>query len=103
MNTNQQLAAERHFAFNRRHFLRGLGACVALPTFESLGALKAPAAPTSKLATTASGAPEAVTPIPPAAGAAVAAPAIGRNADASVGKATHAPTPRKNCRRLMAR
>src|SRR5688572_5896408 len=57
MNTNHQLAAERHFAFNRRHFLRGLGACVALPAFESLGVLKALAAPSSKLATTASGAP----------------------------------------------
>ena len=57
MNTQHTLAAERHFAFNRRNFLRGLGACVALPAFESLGALKALAAPTSKLATTASGAP----------------------------------------------
>ena len=56
MNTNH-IAAERHFAFNRRNFLRGLGACVALPAFESLGALKALAAPVSKLATTASGAP----------------------------------------------
>ena len=56
MNTNP-IAAERHFAFNRRNFLRGLGACVALPAFESLGALKALAAPVSKLATTASGAP----------------------------------------------
>ncbi len=57
MNTNHDIAAERHFAFSRRHFLRGLGACVALPAFESLGALKALAAPVSKLATTASGAP----------------------------------------------
>ena len=57
MNTKQTAAAERHFAFNRRHFLRGLGACVALPAFESLGALKALAAPASKLATTAGGAP----------------------------------------------
>ncbi len=57
MNTHPNLAAERHFAFNRRNFLRGLGACVALPAFESLGALKALAAPTTKLATTASGAP----------------------------------------------
>jgi hypothetical protein len=58
MNTNHahRLAAERHFAFNRRHFLRGLGACIALPAFESMGALKALAA-TSKLATTAGGAP----------------------------------------------
>jgi hypothetical protein len=57
MNTNHTLAAQRHFAFNRRHFLRGLGACVALPAFESLGAFKALAAPAGKLATTASGAP----------------------------------------------
>ena len=58
MKTNlNNIAAERHFAFNRRHFLRGLGACIALPAFESLGALKALAAPASKLATTASGAP----------------------------------------------
>ncbi len=57
MKTNQDTAVERHFAFNRRHFLRGLGACVALPAFESLGALKALAAPAGKLATTAGGAP----------------------------------------------
>ena len=57
MNTNQNAAAERHFAFNRRHFLRGLGACIALPAFESLGALKSFAAPVTKLATTAGGAP----------------------------------------------
>ena len=57
MNTNHQIAAERHLAFNRRNFLRGLGACIALPAFESLGALKALAAPTTKLATAASGAP----------------------------------------------
>ena len=57
MNTNHHIAAERHFAFNRRNFLRGLGACIALPAFESLGVFKALAAPTSKLASTASGAP----------------------------------------------
>lgn len=57
MNTHPTLAAERHFAFSRRHFLRGLGACIALPAFESLGAIKALAAPVSKLATTAGGAP----------------------------------------------
>jgi hypothetical protein len=44
-------AAERRAGFDRRRFLRGLGACVALPAFESLlpGVLKA--------AETASGAP----------------------------------------------
>jgi hypothetical protein len=30
------LAAERHVSLNRRRFLRGLGACLALPAFESL-------------------------------------------------------------------
>lgn len=39
MNTNptlnRNLAAERHVSFSRRHFLRGLGACLALPAFES--------------------------------------------------------------------
>lgn len=57
MNTNLNPAAERHLSFNRRHFLRGLGTCVALPAFESLGALKALAAPASKLASTETGAP----------------------------------------------
>jgi hypothetical protein len=59
MNTNlaHNLAAERHFAFSRRNFLRGLGACVALPAFESLGSLRLLAAPVSKLAATASGGP----------------------------------------------
>ena len=43
---------------NRRHFLRGLGACIALPAFSSLvpGRLLAAAA-TAQLATTATGAP----------------------------------------------
>lgn len=41
---------------NRRHFLRGLGACVALPAFHSLPSLGAAAA-ASKLAATESGAP----------------------------------------------
>jgi hypothetical protein len=31
----EQLAAQRYLALNRRQFLRGLGACVALPMFES--------------------------------------------------------------------
>jgi hypothetical protein len=57
MNT-KQLAAQRQFAFSRRHFLRGLGACIALPAFESLGGFnKLLAAPSRGLATTASGAP----------------------------------------------
>jgi hypothetical protein len=56
---NQTLAAQRHASLTRRHFLRGLGACLALPALESflpqrLLALDSGAA---KLATTASGAP----------------------------------------------
>jgi hypothetical protein len=57
MKMNHNTTAERHFAFNRRNFLRGLGACVALPAFESLGVLKSLAASAPQLATTASGAP----------------------------------------------
>ena len=52
-NLNPKLAAERHAALTRRHFLRGLGACLALPAFESLrpfGALAAPAAASAKTA-----------------------------------------------------
>ena len=54
--------AQQFAAMNRRHFLRGLGACVALPTFGSLlsGRLSAAAAATAagaQLATTATGAP----------------------------------------------
>jgi hypothetical protein len=56
---SQHLAAQRHASFNRRHFLRGLGACIALPAFESLLPTKllAAAAPENSLATTATGAP----------------------------------------------
>jgi hypothetical protein len=46
--------------FNRRQFLRGLGACVALPAFESFWPrrlMAAEAASAAKLATTATGAP----------------------------------------------
>ena len=52
-------AAQRALSLSRRHFLRGLGACMALPAFESLRPLAALAAGTagSKLATTATGAP----------------------------------------------
>src|SRR5215212_2434021 len=59
MNTNRNTAAERFASLNRRHFLRGLGACLALPAFESVRPLAALAAVTgaAKLATTASGAP----------------------------------------------
>ena len=55
-----EIAAQRHFALNRRQFLRGLGVCVALPVFESaLGpvAKAAPAAAANPLGVTATGAP----------------------------------------------
>lgn len=59
---SRDLAAQRHFALNRRQFLRGLGACVALPVFESalspvLRAATASAAAGEGLAVTATGAP----------------------------------------------
>jgi len=60
MNTNRNIAAERFLSLDRRRFLRGLGACLALPAFESLrplAALAADAKTASKLATTATGAP----------------------------------------------
>lgn len=45
-------------ALNRRTFLRGAGACVALPLFESLGMSRLlAAAPAPKMASTATGAP----------------------------------------------
>lgn len=60
--TPSEIAAQRHFALNRRQFLRGLGACVALPVLESaLGptARAAASAPTTAggMGVTASGAP----------------------------------------------
>ncbi len=59
MNTPQDSAIEQHFVrMNRRHFLKGLGACLALPAFHSLGAARLMAAATAtQLATTATGAP----------------------------------------------
>jgi len=59
-STPAELAAQRHAGFTRRHFLRGLGACIALPAFESLAPssmFAGAAAPAGKLATTATGAP----------------------------------------------
>src|SRR5687767_11087694 len=50
----------REFQLSRRRFLRGLGACIALPALESLRTgtvLAAETAGAAKLATTASGAP----------------------------------------------
>ncbi len=54
------ISAQRSAALSRRHFLRGLGACLALPAFESLHPFKmfaSEAATTGRLATTATGAP----------------------------------------------
>ncbi len=53
---------QKRAAFSRRHFLRGLGACIALPAFESLLPTRSLAAlagadGADKLATTATGAP----------------------------------------------
>jgi hypothetical protein len=52
-------AAQRHAGFSRRHFLRGLGACIALPAFESFAPAQLLAGTTAaaKPGTTATGAP----------------------------------------------
>lgn len=59
--TREELAAQRHLALNRRQFLRGLGACIALPVFESAlrpAARAATAAPAAgSLGVTSTGAP----------------------------------------------
>lgn len=55
-----QLSAERHHSLSRRRFLRGVGACLALPAFESLGGSSAVASALRKgrsLAAAESGAP----------------------------------------------
>jgi hypothetical protein len=64
MKTNQvsseNRALQRHAGFSRRHFLRGLSVCLALPAFESLlptKLLAAAVSPEGNLATTATGAP----------------------------------------------
>ena len=57
MNTKLSRTAEHQLSLSRRHFLRGLGACIALPAFESIGALKTLAAPGSGLAVSSTGAP----------------------------------------------
>jgi hypothetical protein len=51
--------SEQNASLDRRHFLRGLGVCMALPAFESLGIAGRLAAATgaNHLAATASGAP----------------------------------------------
>src|SRR6516164_9257842 len=60
MNSNsmEKLARERFAALSRRRFLRGLGACVALPTLETfLPSKLAAETATPGLASTATGAP----------------------------------------------
>src|ERR1700722_1779081 len=60
-NAGNAITAAKHSSeLNRRHFLRGLGACLALPAFESLQPFRLSAAETStgaRLATTSTGAP----------------------------------------------
>src|SRR2546425_5983160 len=55
----ETFAAQRHTSLSRRHFLRGRGACVALPAFESLlhAGPAAEAKAAANLAKTATGAP----------------------------------------------
>ncbi len=54
----RERAAQRLASLSRRHFLRGLGACVALPAMESLRPARALAAEAAGgIATTATGAP----------------------------------------------
>src|SRR5437763_14564566 len=65
--TAHDRAAQRHASLSRRRFLRGVGACMALPAFESLwprmagaaelAASAGTAAGAAKLAATATGAP----------------------------------------------
>src|SRR5688572_16322941 len=47
----------RHPGFNRRQFLRGLGASIALPAFQSFAPRLRAAEAAARLATTTSGAP----------------------------------------------
>jgi hypothetical protein len=56
-SSRQALAVQRQAAFSRRNFLRGLGACLALPAFESIGGGRLFAAESAKLAVTSTGAP----------------------------------------------
>ncbi len=54
---NPNAAAERLASLSRRRFLRGLGACIALPAFDSLGAMRALAGPAGTAAGAAVKAP----------------------------------------------
>src|SRR6266540_2304036 len=56
----RETAAQRYASLSRRHFLRGLGACLALPAFESLRpfrAFAADAGKTAQMASTPTGSP----------------------------------------------
>ena len=56
----QEIAAQRFASLSRRRFLRGVGACLALPAFQSIrpfSALAAEAGVGGKLATSTTGAP----------------------------------------------
>src|SRR5882724_2386756 len=58
--TSRELAIQRYMQLSRRRFLRGLGACLALPAFESLlprDAQAAAAEAAKGVAATGSGAP----------------------------------------------
>ena len=56
--TPRDRALQHRLSVNRRQFLRGLGACIALPAFESLCPARLMAdTPVQKLATTSTGAP----------------------------------------------
>ena len=52
MNQKPHLAAERHASFSRRHFFRGLGACIALPAFSLAVSRGAFASAANKIAPT---------------------------------------------------
>src|SRR5215217_797760 len=58
MKTSPESAFHPSAAMNRRHFLKGVGACIALPAFSSLVSSRMlAAAAATPLATTATGAP----------------------------------------------
>src|SRR5215831_16517058 len=52
-----KIATERRASFSRRHFLRGLGACFALPAFDSLAPVNLFASSASTAAPAAKAAP----------------------------------------------
>src|ERR1051325_2934140 len=54
---NRNVAAVRRASLSRRHFLRGLGACMALPAFESFRPVSLLAAPASAADAAAKSAP----------------------------------------------